>query len=51
MNLLLIEAAEARNEVTLDGRADDGAPLRSGVYLYEIQAGEQRAVGRFVVMR
>jgi flagellar hook assembly protein FlgD len=39
------------NVVDLDGRADNGAPLRSGVYLYEVRAGEQRAVGRFVVMR
>ena len=37
--------------VRIDGRADDGAPLRAGVYLYEIRAGAQRAVGRFVVMR
>jgi hypothetical protein len=40
-----------RNVVDLDGRADSGAPLPSGVYLYEIRAGGQRAVGRFVVMR
>jgi hypothetical protein len=39
------------NVVALDGRRDDGAPLNSGVYLYEVRAGEQRAVGRFVVIR
>jgi parallel beta-helix repeat protein len=39
------------NVVALDGRTDDGTPLRSGIYMYEIRAGEQRAVGRFVVMR
>ena len=39
------------NVVVLDGRTDDGAPLESGVYLYEIRAGEQRAVGRFVLIR
>jgi parallel beta-helix repeat protein len=39
------------NVVALDGRTDEGAPLRSGIYMYEIRAGEQRAVGRFVVMR
>ncbi len=39
------------NVAVLDGRTDDGAPLRSGIYMYEIQAGGERAVGRFVVMR
>jgi parallel beta-helix repeat protein len=39
------------NVVALDGRSDDGVPLRSGIYMYEIRTGEQRAVGRFVVMR
>jgi hypothetical protein len=39
------------NSVDLDGRSDNGAPLRSGIYLYEIRAGGQRAVGRFVIMR
>jgi PKD repeat protein len=40
-----------RNVMILDGRADNGAPLRSGVYLYEVRAGSHRAAGRFVVMR
>jgi hypothetical protein len=39
------------NVVDLEGRTFHGAPLRSGVYLYEISAGAQHAVGRFVVMR
>jgi hypothetical protein len=44
-------ASAGRNVMVLDGLADGGVPLRSGVYLYEIRAGSQRAVGRFVVMR
>jgi hypothetical protein len=40
-----------RKVLVLDGLADGGAPLRSGVYLYDVRAGSQRAVGRFVVMR
>jgi hypothetical protein len=39
------------NVVVLDARADDGVPLGSGIYLYEITAGAQRRVGRFVVMK
>jgi hypothetical protein len=48
---ILSQASAGWNVVAVDGRADDGAPLRAGVYLYEVRAGEQRAVGRFVVIR
>jgi flagellar hook assembly protein FlgD len=48
---ILSQASAGWNVVALDGRADDGAPLKAGVYLYEVRAGEQRAVGRFVVIR
>ena len=40
-----------RNVVSLDAHDDDGVALRSGVYLYEIQAGAERASGRLVVVR
>jgi hypothetical protein len=48
---VLTQASAGWNVVALDGRSDDGAPLSSGVYLYEVRAGEQRAIGRFVVIR
>jgi adhesin/invasin len=48
---ILNQASAGWTVVAVDGRADDGAPLRAGVYLYEVRAGEQRAVGRFVVIR
>jgi parallel beta-helix repeat protein len=48
---ILNQASAGWTVVAVDGRADDGAPLRAGVYLYEVRAGDQRAVGRFVVIR
>jgi len=35
----------------LDGRADDGAPLGTGIYFYRIRSAEGARLGRFVVTR
>ena len=37
--------------VAFDGRADDGAPLRGGVYFYEIRSADGSRVGRFAILR
>ena len=34
-----------------DGRNDAGERMASGVYLYEIQAGEFKAIGRMVMIK
>jgi len=37
--------------VTFDGRGDDGAPLRGGVYFYRIRSAEGMKAGRLVIMK
>jgi hypothetical protein len=37
--------------VSLDGRGDDGHPLRPGIYLFEIVSEQGVRAGRFAVMR
>jgi hypothetical protein len=34
-----------------DGRNDVGEPMASGVYIYELRAGEERAARRMVLMK
>jgi hypothetical protein len=46
-----IESSPGLNSIFLDGRGDRSGSLPAGMYLVEIRAGGQRAVGRFVVMR
>ncbi len=44
-------ASQGTNVVPFDGRADDGAPLRGGMYFYRVMTAEGSASGRFVIVR
>jgi len=50
---LLDEALEpaGAHSLRFDGRADGGAPLRDGVYFYQIRSADGPRTGRFVIMK
>ncbi len=50
---LLDGALQAASEIRLtwDGRNDDGNPLPSGIYLYEVEAGEYRATRKMTLLK
>jgi len=51
-NLVDEDMAETGSHVVpLDGRADDGEPLRGGVYFYQIRSADGPRVGRFAILR
>jgi hypothetical protein len=37
--------------IVIDGRDDRGRTLASGIYLYEVEAGEERTRGRFTILK
>ena len=43
--------ATGRHAVTWDGTDDSSQPLPSGVYLYEVTAGEYSATGKMTLLK
>ena len=46
-----VSLAPGVHQVQIDGRAEDGRSLGSGLYFYRLQTAERSATGRFVIVR
>ncbi|MCB1184025.1 T9SS type A sorting domain-containing protein [bacterium] len=44
-------ATPGRHDVLWDGRNEDGGPVGSGVYLYRVVAGDEKASGKMILVK